>query len=282
MWSRFLAYHEADRRPNMLFMTKSEMLKAEVEKSFHNMGLVLARKSEKFNAYQNRGNDHSNPIFVTSSEWLDVLDAYLPGKRFFTKKEAKHRAAFRHGGDLRRIVEALLEQGSELDQDELFREEMTYIEFRKLWPKINNSKQKSKIDPVLVWMEIKSYIKGSLEALNLDCNERDDSRHRFLSENEYISLGKKQSRLDEAQRKEVYHIYLKYEKLKMVENRYDEMDLVHNLVGRVVKMQNDSLKEIATCPLFDIDCVFVDEVQDFTIAELYLITKLSRDPDNCE
>jgi hypothetical protein len=282
MWSRFLAYQEAERRPNMLFMTKSEMLKDEVEKSFQNMGLVLAHKTEKFNSYPSREHEQRNPMFVTSSEWLDMLDVYLPGERFFTKKEAKYRAAFRLGGDLRRTVESLLEQDCELDQDELNREEMTYPEFRKFWPKMNNSKPKSKIDPALVWMEIKSYIKGSLEALHLDSGERDDPMHRFLSEVEYLSLGKKQSRLDEGQRKEVYHFYLKYEKLKKVENRYDEMDLIYNLVGRVAKMQDDSFTEITTCPLFHIDCVFVDEVQDFTIAELYLLTKLSRDPDNCK
>ena len=37
---------------------------------------------------------------------------------------------------------------------------------------------KSKIDPALVWLEIKSYIKGSLEALQLDSDERDDPMHR--------------------------------------------------------------------------------------------------------
>jgi len=153
MWSRFLAYQEAERRPNMLFMTKSEMLKAEVEKSFQNMGLVLAHKSEKFNSYRSREHEQSNPMFVTSSEWLDVLDAFLPGERFFTKKEAKYRAAFRLGGDLRRTVESLLEQDCELDQDEVNIEEMTYPEFRKSWPKINNSTPKSKIDPALVWLD---------------------------------------------------------------------------------------------------------------------------------
>jgi hypothetical protein len=72
----------------------------------------------------------------------------------------------------------LLKQDCELDQDEVNREEMKYPEFRKSWPKINNSTSKGKIDPALVWLEIKSYIKGSLEALQLDSDERDDPMHR--------------------------------------------------------------------------------------------------------
>jgi len=52
----------------------------------------------------------------------------------------------------------LLEQDCELDQDKVNREEMTYPEFQKSWTKINNSTPKRKIDPALVWLEIKSYI----------------------------------------------------------------------------------------------------------------------------
>lgn len=290
MWSRLLAYQEAKERPKILFMTKSEMLKSEVEKSFRNMGLLWVRRSKKLHCLNCKkpgeeieSTSGGDPLFTTSSEWLDALDSYLPGERFFTRKEAKYRAAFRQGGDfVRRTVEALLQQDSEFDPEEMHREEMTFPAFRKLWPKINNSKMKSKMDPALVWMEIKSYIKGSLEALQLDSDERDDPSHRFLSEAQYLALGKKQSRLDESQRKEVYHFYVKYEKLKRAENRYDEMDLVYNLVGRVNKLQDNTSKEFANSPLFDIDCIFVDEVQDFTIAELFLLTKLSRDPDNCK
>ena len=69
---------------------------------------------------------------------------------------------------------------------------MKYPKFRKSWPKTNNSTSKSKIDPALVWLEIKSYIKGSLEALQLDSDERDDPMHRSdLSELVLILEGSK-------------------------------------------------------------------------------------------
>ena len=55
---------------------------------------------------------------------------------------------------------------------------MIYPEFQKSWTKINNSTLKRKIDPALVWLDIKSYIKGSLEALQLDSDERDVPMHR--------------------------------------------------------------------------------------------------------
>ena len=101
-----------------------------------------------------------------------------PGTLQPIQKEDKYRATFRLRGDLRRTVQSLLEQDCELDQDKVNGEEMIYPEFQKSWTKINNSTPKRKIDPALVWLDIKSYIKGSLEALQLDSDERDVPMHR--------------------------------------------------------------------------------------------------------
>ena len=290
MWSRFMAYHKSGVRPKMLFLTKSEMLKSEVERSFQNMGLAWFRRSKELESFHDKERSElsiidgeGSPLFLTAGEWLDLLDNDLPGKRFFTRKEAAHRAAFRRQEhSVRRAIDALLEQNKEeIDEDEVIREEMTYSKFRQKFHKIN-SKVKSKMDPALAWLEVKSYIKGSLQALQLDNEERDDPANRFLSEAQYLALPKKQSRLDESQRKEVYPIYQAYENLKRKDNLYDEMDFVYNLVGRAARMRADALSEFTKSPLFEIDCIFVDEVQDFTVAELFLLTKLARDPNNCK
>ena len=46
---------------------------------------------------------------------------------------------------------------------------MTYSVFADaMWRKIQRNKEERQIDPALVWTEIKSYIKGSSEALNAD------------------------------------------------------------------------------------------------------------------
>ena len=121
-----------------------------------------------------------------------------------------------------------------------------------------------------------------MDALHFDSDERDEPSQRFLSEQQYLGLPRKQSRLDERQRSEVYCLYQAYEKLKKAENLCDEMDLIYNLAGRVFKLLEESATPLTPRPLFELDCIFVDEVQDFTQAELFLLTKLARDPDNCK
>jgi superfamily I DNA/RNA helicase len=59
------------------------------------------------------------------------------------------------------------------------------------------------------------------------------------------------------------------------------MDVVYHIAGRIslltsnhLRVNNDDSK------ILPIDSLFVDEVQDFTQAELYILTKLCRDPNN--
>ena len=65
-------------------------------------------------------------------------------------------------------------------------------------------------------------------------------------------------------------------------NYYDEMDIVYNLARRAKRFhENKFATSIASVQAtLPIDSIFVDEVQDFTQAELLLLLKLSRDPNN--
>ena len=115
------------------------------------------------------------PKFLTSSEWLDALDASLPGQSFFTKYELKQRFDNRKNKDsVTTGIEALL---SEEVEDETtaksFRQEMTYAVFRKLLRKIRSGSG-SQMDCTMVWREIKSFIKGSVAALHIDAEGQDD------------------------------------------------------------------------------------------------------------
>ncbi len=157
---------------------------------------------------------------------------------------------------------------------------MNYKSFRKLWRKIS-SRHKTALDPTLVWKEIYTYIKGSISALQLNDPQRESPSNRFLSLDQYLSLPRKQSRLSQDQREIVYSLYLSYEKVKKERNFYDSMDVVYNLAGRISQYQ-DRLKCASndSQSLLPFDSLFVDEVQDFTMSELYLLTKLSGDANN--
>lgn len=73
-----------------------------------------------------------------------------------------------------------------------------------------------------------------------------------------------------------------YESLKKEGNYYDEADLVYNIAGRVAALDRGTMEKMvaAGSGLLPIDSLFVDEVQDFTQAELFILAKLCRDPNN--
>ena len=88
--------------------------------------------------------------------------------------------------------------------------------------------------------------------------------------------------MDENQRREIYDLYLNYEKLKKEGSYYDECDLVYNIAGRITGLNQSAIERMVAegSNLLPIDSLFVDEVQDFTQAELYILANLCRDPNN--
>eukprot|EP00978_Attheya_sp_CCMP212_P044437 scaffold310376_cov33-Attheya_sp.AAC.1 len=299
-----MAYSQSSQtaQPRQIFVTKNDVLRNEVEKSFNNMGLAWQRRSD---TNQKSGSDNQHivepyntedvpnkrgwtkfPLFLTSSEWLEILDTELPEKSFFTPTEIEQRSDNRkEDDDVHRGMEEFFAGDNKSNNDDgklTNREEMTYDAFKKLWCKIN-SRTKTTLDPALVWLEIKSHIKGSVAALciGIESNSRQKDVTRFLSRDDYLALPRKQSRLNESQRQVVYDLYVWYEKLKKDANMYDEMDLVHHLAGRLKYfIELDQSAQTRKEGLLPVNTVFVDEVQDFTQAELYLLTQLCSDPNN--
>ena len=84
--------------------------------------------------------EESRPNFLTSSEWLDALDASLPGQSFFTKVELKQRFDNRKNKDcVTKGIEALLSEEIEDESTTASsRQEVTYAVFRKMWRKIKS------------------------------------------------------------------------------------------------------------------------------------------------
>lgn len=299
MWAQHMAYLDnlKGQQPKQLFITKNGVLRNEVERSFSNMGLAFRKQSfnsndhdlnyhEKlYNTVEDENSDidyHERtrfPLFLTSNEWLYLLDKELPGERFFTPKEIEARFNSRNSSDIEKGIQAIdASRNNQIHSSNgtILRCEMSYKTFLKSWAKIN-SRQKSDLNPAMVWREICTFIKGSIGALKLEDPNRDIPCNRFLTLQEYLKLPRKQSRLSQEQRKSVYCLYKIYEQVKRDGNFYDIPDVVYNLAGRSLRKSggdNNSRK------LLPIDSLFVDEVQDFTMAELYLLTKLSRDPNN--
>lgn len=216
--------------------------------------------------------------FMTSSEWLEALDILLPGQKFFSPLEIEQRSDERKLKDtVTRGVEALLceEQRNIELKDGFLRQELTFPVFRKFWRKISSGSCLN-MDCTIVWREIKSFIKGSVPALHIGKEER--SQNRFLSLDEYLALPRKQSRMDQTQRQEVYALFVKYEKVKQG-GYYDECDLVYNIAGRISLLDVSYFDHMDQDSVLPVDSLFVDECQDWTQAELYVLAMLCRDPN---
>ncbi|NXP27953.1 TRNK1 protein, partial [Scytalopus superciliaris] len=268
---------------HQIFVTKNPVLCQEVQKNF----IELSKSSKVTSHFKPLEpnihklqdiKDENFPLFVTSKQLLLLLDASMPDP-FFPRNE---------DGSLKRIIVGWSPQEDMVipnwqDEDEegnLEAEQsddggaadaypresdpwtfVTYDVFAKeIWPKM--IKGKSLYNPALVWKEIKSFLKGSFEALSCFGGK--------LTEEQYKKLGRKRSPNFTEDRSEIYHLFCLYQQILSQRGYFDEEDLLYNLSQRLSK-----LKELP----WSIHEFYGDEIQDFTQAELALLMKCINDPN---
>lgn len=121
------------------------------------------------------------------------------------------------------------------------------------------------IDPLVVWTNIRSFIKGSIEALR--------SERGYLSKEEYLALGKKRCRFSEEQRETIYDIFQRYQDFMDANDElWDENDRTISLLRRLklAREANPELLNSSYKSWSKFDKVYVDEVQDYTQVEILL------------
>ncbi len=225
------------------------------------------------NSFQ-KFHDMSFPAFLTARQYYIILDNSLDDDKQFFKRNGN--------GDLlceivswdynMQALDISLEDehNSEDEDDGIYSlenasrirskvkwTEVTALYFRDvIWPKISKF-SKGSLDPLLVWLEIKSFIKGSELSVRLGAP---------LSFKDYKKIGNKMAPNYSAHRDSIFELYKHYEKY-LQNQRYksylfDECDLVLNLHKRI--------KEGTS---WSIHTIYIDEVQDFTQAELLLFIR---------
>ena len=269
---------------HQVFITKNPSLCAKMKKRFFDFiaGSDITRdhlSAENYSLPETLSNVQHFPIFLTAREFFTMLDKSLDGVKFFNRDvivESSTNQANSHSLSL------LLEQ-SDSDSEEETEEpqrrqrrpqiwrEITATEFlTDIWPCICSDCPDPKIDPLLIWTEIESFIKGSVQALS--------SKSGYITEGEYIQVGAKQSNFSVEFRREVYKLFIQYNNEMKHKNitkyRFDSNDLVWNLNQRLNKK---GLRNIS----WTIHELYIDEVQDFTQAELSVIFKCCKDPNRC-
>ncbi|XP_071592123.1 TPR and ankyrin repeat-containing protein 1 isoform X1 [Heliangelus exortis] len=266
---------------HQIFVTKNPVLCQEVQRNFIELSksskITSHFKSLEPNVHKLQDvKDENFPLFITSKQLLLLLDASMPDP-FFPRNE---------DGSLKRTIvgwspqeefvvpnwqdedeEGNIEAEHEGAADAYSRESdprtfVTYDVFaNEIWPQM--IKGKSTYNPALVWKEIKSFLKGSFEALS--------SLEGKLTEDQYKKLGRKRSPNFTEDRSEIYHLFCLYQQIRSKRGYFDEEDLLYNLSQRLSK-----LRELP----WSIHEFYGDEIQDFTQAELALLMKCINDPND--
>ena len=283
---------------HQIFITKNTVLCSEVEKNFKELCRACPAAEQRLQ-FEDRPTpkkiqdvaEEEWPLFLNSRDWLLMLDASLPGETFFKRAddgtlERKIEGWGEEDNHLQFIPAFESDEESDEEEDEVTeieddnkapkdkekgprekrdpRREITYHVFQhEIWPKMKkSSKEKVEYHPTLVWTEIRSFIKGSAEALVTEKG--------FLSLEDYESLGRKKAPNFSADRKVVYDLFVVYQQQRLRDRMFDEADLVFNIHRR---LQSNPVPE------WSIHQFYVDETQDFTQAELSLLIRCCRFPN---
>lgn len=266
-----------------------------MKKNFRDLcnGLLVVKEHASHFSDEPVGNldkidDLSYPLFLGSRDLLLALDATLPGKPFFARlPNGKLLAPVAGWGEKESHLSFLPVSDSEEEDEETDEEnvdevegdsgmknlkakrkansvkrEVTYKVFvHEVWPEIEK-KSLSEYHPSLVWTEFCSFIKGAAESLI--------STNGYMSKEEYHSVGRKKAPNFLGDRDAIYHMFTRYHKICASKNLFDEFDFLHNIY-----------KRLCSHPIqpWLFDEIYVDETQDFTEAELFLLIRCCQDPN---
>ena len=271
---------------HQVFITKNAVLCSEVKKNFTELSRANSAAQLEDNPIPTRIQEIREsdwPLFINSRDWFLLLDASLPGKPFFPRTEDGSLVRRMLGWGEEDTLLAEIEDDFDSEDEGAMatnrleaedfaargdhktidpRREVTYFVFsNELWPKMMR-KTKLQCHPTLVWTEIRSFIKGSAEALHSD--------NGYLTLGEYLEVGRKRAPNFSSDREAVYELFQTYQNVKASLGMFDEADVVCNLYSRLQNLQ---------VPEWSIHRIYVDETQDFTQAELLLLIRSSRDPN---
>ena len=285
---------------HQVFVTKNPYLTREVKSRFYDF-VSSHDKLQDHLSYESKPLPHSlkdidelhYPLFLTSRELLILIDGTLDGEKFFRRKQDGKLNDKIYNSELVfsdiEFGDVIFEDEDDEDENDDYNDEIergdeqrvlmdddtcyemveitaSYFE-NVIWPEISKGNDEVNIDPILVWQEIKSFIKGSMNAIKSDKG--------YLCLNDYQKVGKSKAPNFASSRDKIYELFLKYHKychspVQSGKRFFDESDLVFNLYNR--------LKRRPTFP-WVVHNFYIDEVQDFTEAELYLLLSCSQCPN---
>jgi hypothetical protein len=166
-----------------------------------------------------------------------------------------------------RVME-ILEEKMQLTRRWVRSRKVNFSTFRSaIWPKLaplcNNADRASKVnsassvssparDPSVVWMQIRSFIKGGARAA---------AEGRPLTKAEYLDMSHTQVRHGIEERPLLYAMYESYQSILEKQTLWDETDRIRAIV---IAQQNHHGEQM-------FDRIYADEVQDSTMSEMVML-----------
>ena len=283
---------------HQVFITKNHVLCGQMKKHFYNMAAAcdflhnhMRFAATSIAADLSKVDDYAFPLFLTARQFYILLDNSLPdGQKFFKRDKEGNLMVeivsldYDHESQNILLVLERSDHGEDEEEDESIPitpqltynnhteqwTEVTALYFKEIiWPSILHQcgiTSKDLIDPLLAWIEIQSFIKGSEHALR---------KGSHLSLEEYKKIGNRMAPNFSNHRDTIYKVFLNYQKYQQNQRHhnflFDECDLVLHLYNR--------LKYVQDVP-WSIHSVYIDEVQDFTQAELAILIHCCCDPNS--
>ncbi|XP_075916736.1 TPR and ankyrin repeat-containing protein 1-like [Petromyzon marinus] len=270
---------------HQLFVTKNHVLSREAQRNFVELSKSTAG-TRHYSPVDISGvyrlqdvKDENFPLFLNSRQLLLLLDASLANPFFARNGDGSLKEAVRGWSmddDILGLgdTEDAMEEDPDDEEDhradigklheskkEDPRKFVTYEVFTSdIWPAM--VKGKSPYNPATVWMEIKSFVKGSVEALQ--------SPNGVLGLEHYEELGRKRAPNFTGDRGEVHRLFRAYQHVKSQRCFFDEEDLVFHIYSRLCRL------EVTPWSIHEL---YGDEIQDFTQAELALLMRCCADPN---
>ncbi|EUC55290.1 glycosyl hydrolase family 39 domain protein [Rhizoctonia solani AG-3 Rhs1AP] len=253
-----------EREPiRQMFVTRSRVLAQHVEATYQGLAEftnIALKSDEQLKEIAKQSRENPDRALVEFDTEVD-LRGDLPPR--FSQLTHSHFPLFVSFDKLCSLLEGDIREAAPGQiSSERTRSLIGYDDFlHSYWPSFRGSTHG--LEPNLVWSEIIGVIKGSQAAFN--------SNEGYLSRSEYVEgLSQRQFSLLAPLRAKVYSIFELYTRRRTAQYDTDEADrtrvILHNL-PKILERPN-------------IDYLYVDEVQDNLMIDIYLLRKLAKSIEN--
>ncbi|KAG9121879.1 hypothetical protein FRC07_001976, partial [Ceratobasidium sp. 392] len=209
------------------------------------------------------------PLFISFGKLCSLIEADIGDRQQKKKFIWSAKPIWQH-----RLIDYKYNFLSSVQRKTYLNTPLTSREFKEIyWPKFKTI-DRSGLNPFLVYSEVLGVIKGYSEVMGCP--------HGYLSRDQY-ALGnvahKVSAHLDVTVKTRIYSIFEDYKKLQRARFEIDQADRSHHIIEFfTLTVPDEGLKFGDFLP--SIDFLYVDEVQDNLMSDIFLLCELCKNIEN--